>query len=78
MEITAKASSAIYHLKTAVSNLEKAEVHLIQARTGLPKKDEDSRAEVGGAEQALKLFKQAVDEAIEAITKNNPAKADEE
>lgn len=77
-EVTAKAKSAIYHLKTALSGLEKAQVHLIQARTGLPKGDEDSRAEVGGAEQALKLFEQAVNEAITAIETNNPAKPSED
>lgn len=77
-EVTSKAKSAIYHLNTALSGLEKAEVHLIQARTALPKGDADSRAEVGGAEDALKLFKQAVGEAIEAIIKNNPKKDGEE
>lgn len=78
MEITVKAKSAIYHLKTALSGLEKSQVHLIQARTGLPKGDEDSRAEVGGCEQALKLFETAIEEAIDAITKNNPAKSESE
>ena len=76
-EVTAKAKSAIYHLKTALSGLEKAQVHLIQARTSLPKGDEDSRAEVGGAEQALNLFAKAIDEAVTAITMNNLAKPKE-
>ena len=75
--ITVKAKSAIYHMNAAISGMEKAQVHLIQARTGLPKADLDSRAEVGGSEEALKLFEQAVNEAIDAITRNNQAKEGE-
>lgn len=70
-EVTAKAKSAIYHLNAAKAGLEKAQVHLIQARTSLPKNDVNSRAEVGGAEQALALYNTAVDEAIAEITLNN-------
>jgi hypothetical protein len=75
--LTAKAKSVIYHLNAAKSGMEKAEVHLMQARVGLPVKDTDSRAEVGGSEQALKLFNQAVEEAIIAVTNNNQSPDDE-
>lgn len=73
-EVSTKAKSAIYHLETALSGLEKAQIHLLQARTCLPKGDEKGRAAVEFAGEALVTFNELVTKAVEVVTEENPAK----
>jgi len=78
MTITSKAKSAIYHLNTALSGSEKAQVHLIQARTSLPKGDDASRQAVADANEGLVEFTRRVNDAQRIIEINNPSKSDKE
>lgn len=78
MAVTTKANSAIYHLKTALSGMEKASVHLIQAKTALPKKDVVSRDAVNFVSEVFKSFESNVQRAIDIIEANNPSESKEE
>lgn len=77
-KITTKAKSAIYHLETALAGLEKAQIHLLQARTALPKGDVIGRGAVMNAGDTLVNFQQATAIAIRVITEANPAQVKEE
>jgi hypothetical protein len=76
--VTAKAKSSIYHLNAALSGLEKAQVHLIQARTSLPKTDTVGRAAVDSAAESLTSFVAAVEIAVTTVTDNNQSTKEEE
>lgn len=78
MAVTTKAKSAIYHLKTALSGMEKATVHLIQAKTALPKKDEDNRANIANCSNTLTHFEGVVNATIKEIEKAHPSESEEE
>jgi len=77
MAVTIKAKSAIHHLEVAKSGLEKAKLHLLQAKVALRKDDTESRIYVDGVMKLLDTWEEAVSEAAEIIGENNPSQEKE-
>lgn len=77
MSVTTKAKSAIFHVNASLSGVEKAQLHLMQAKAALRKDDIVSREHLDYTIGVLGDFVASAAKTVQVIESENPGKGEE-